>query len=144
MNPLHGSMPEQTGAKPAGKPSNRSFGAVFTAFFIVVGVWPLLRAEPLRHWALATAGAVLAATLLAPGLLTLPNRLWTRFGELLHRVVSPLVLAVMFYLVIAPIGLLMRAVGKDPLRLRIDRNADSYWIRRDPPGPSPDSMKNQF
>ena len=72
------------------------------------------------------------------------NALWFRFGLLLHRVVSPVILALLFFTTVAPVGLLMRAFGKDPLRLKKDRAADSYWILREPPGPSPESMKQQF
>jgi hypothetical protein len=72
------------------------------------------------------------------------NRLWLRFGLLLHKIVSPLVLGIMFFLVITPIGLLMRAVGKDLLRLKFDKRSSSYWIERLPPGPPPESLKDQF
>ncbi len=79
-----------------------------------------------------------------PSLLAPLNRVWTKFGLLLHKVVSPIVLGVMFYLVITPTGLLMRLFGKDPLRLKFDGTAKSYWIPREPPGPKPDSIKDQF
>ena len=72
------------------------------------------------------------------------TRLWHRFGLLLNRLVSPLALALVFYLTVTPTGLIMRALGKDPLRLKRDRDAASYWIMRDPPGPAPDSMPRQF
>jgi hypothetical protein len=82
--------------------------------------------------------------LLRPGLLAPLNRQWTKLGVLLAKVVSPVALGLLFYGVIAPIGIVMRLVGKDPLRLKLDRATDSYWIRRTPPGPQPDSMNNQF
>jgi hypothetical protein len=69
---------------------------------------------------------------------------WTKFGLALHAVVSPVMLGLIFYLCIAPIGFLMRLSGKDPLRLRYEPDADSYWIKRNPPGPRPDSFQNQF
>ena len=72
------------------------------------------------------------------------NRIWTQVGIHLHRIVGTLVLAIVFFLVIAPTGLLMRAVGKDPLRLKFDKSAKSYWIDRAPPGPTAESLKNQF
>jgi hypothetical protein len=77
-------------------------------------------------------------------LLTIPNRLWLGFGMLLHRVTSPVALGIIFYVVVMPTGLLMRAFGKDILRLRHDPAAESYWIKREPPGPKPDSMPHQF
>ena len=72
------------------------------------------------------------------------NRLWLKFGLLLYKVMNPLVLGLLFFVTITPIGLVMRAFGKDFLRLRMDRGAKSYWIEREPPGPPPQSMKNQF
>jgi hypothetical protein len=81
---------------------------------------------------------------LSPAALAPLNRVWTRFGLLLHRIVSPVVLGVMFFVVVTPMGLIMRALGKDPLRLRFDRDARSYWIDRRPPGPAPDTLNNQF
>jgi hypothetical protein len=67
-----------------------------------------------------------------------------RLGMLLHRIVSPIALGIMFFLVITPMGLLMRALGKDPLRLRLRPDEGSYWIDRRPPGPAPETMKDQF
>ena len=72
------------------------------------------------------------------------QQIWTKFGVLLYTIVSPVVLGFLFYVTVTPIALLMRVLGKDPLRLRRDPDAASYWIDRTPPGPSPESMKNQF
>ena len=124
--------------------SNRGFGWVFTAAFFIIGLWPLVHGGELRWWSLITAAVLLLVTLVAPALLALPNRLWLKLGMLLNRVISPVVLWVLFYLVVTPMGALMRKFGKDNLRLS-EKNADgSYWIRRDPPGPKPDSLHNQF
>ena len=117
---------------------------VFAAFFAIVGLLPLVLGGTVRIWALAIAIAFAVAGLLFPSLLAPLARLWARIGAFLHRVVSPIVLGVMFFLVVTPIGLLMRGFGKDPLRLKFDRTAESYWIPREPPGPAPDSLKNQF
>ena len=89
-------------------------------------------------------GIFLLLAALVPGVLAPANRLWTKFGLLLHHIVSPIALGILFFLVVTPTGLLMRLFGKDPLRLRFDPDADSYWIKRDPPGPAADSLKNQF
>ena len=129
---------------PVAGGSDRAFGVVFTVVFTVVGLLPLLGGEPPRHWSLGAAGAVLATALVKPGLLAPFNRVWFRFGLLLHRLVSPVVLALLFYTVVVPTGLIMRALGKDLLGLRRDRGAASYWIHRDPAGPQPESMRNQF
>lgn len=124
--------------------SDRSFGLVFATVFLAVGLWPLGRGGTLRVWALAVAGVFFAAALAGPSLLAPLNRLWTRFGLLLSKVTTPIVMGVLFYLVVTPTGLLMRLFGKDPLRLSRDRVAGSYWIHREPPGPSPETMTNQF
>ncbi len=124
--------------------SNRAFGWVFVAVFAIIGAWPLLSGGALRWWSVITAAVILLITLVAPALLALPNRLWMRFGVLLNRVISPVVLAFLFYAVVTPMGMLMRAFGKDSLRLRRGGADASYWIKRDPPGPKPDSMNHQF
>ena len=124
--------------------SNRAFGWVFVIVFLLIGLSPLLHGGALRWWSLIVSGLVAVVTMAAPRLLTVPNRLWQRFGLLLHRVVSPIVLAIMFYFIITPLGLLMRLFAQDNLRLRRDAAAESYWIKREPPGPRPDSMPHQF
>ena len=124
--------------------SDRSFGIVFTVFFAIIGLLPLLHGRGLRLWALAVSAVFLLLALLVPASLAPANRLWTKFGMLLHHIVSPLALGILFFLVVTPIGLMMRLFGKDPLRLRLDRSASSYWIERTPPGPDADSLKNQF
>ena len=122
--------------------SDRGFGLVFAAVFAIIGFWPLLDAAAPRLWALAIAAAFLGVAWLAPRTLAPLNRLWTRFGLLLARVMNPLVLGLLFYGVVTPMGLAMRALGKDPLRRRFEPEAASYWIARRPPGPAP--MSRQF
>lgn len=124
--------------------SPRGFGSVFTVVFLLVGVWPLLHGGTLRLWALVVAVLIMGVTLVAPALLAWPNRLWLRLGLLLNRIVSPIALAILFYGVVTPIGVLRRVFGTDSLRLRRDAGQESYWINRDPPGPKPDSLNHQF
>jgi len=124
--------------------SNRSFGIVFTIVFLLLGVWPMLYGTGPRWWACGIAILFAVSATLKPSILTVPNRLWLKFGLLLGKIVSPVALAVLFYGAIVPIGLLMRLSGKDPLRLQLEPNSDTYWISRTPPGPKPDSMNNQF
>lgn len=124
--------------------SDRSFGLVFAVVFALVGLAPLRHGAEPRLWALALAVTFLVAALAAPGMLRPLNRLWFRFGLLLHHVVTPVVMGLLFFVVVTPVGLLMRATGKDPLRLRRDSAAASYWIERQPPGPAPASMRQQF
>ena len=111
---------------------------------LILALWPLVHGGALRWWALMASGLVALVTVAAPALLTIPNGLWQRFGLALHRVISPIVLGIMFYMVVTPMALLMRAFAKDLLRLRFDASAESYWIKREPPGPRPDSMPHQF
>jgi hypothetical protein len=124
--------------------SNRNFGLVFTAFFAllaVLGFWRDTGRWPI--W-LALACATLVVTLAVPRVLTPFNWAWSKLGLLLNRIVSPIFLTVLFYGCIAPIGFLMRLSGKDPLRLKFEPEAESYWIKRTPPGPAPQSFKDQF
>jgi len=123
---------------------DRSFGIVFTVVFCIVGAAPLIGGGGIFWWAVGIAGMFLALSLIRPRTLAPLNRLWTKFGLLLHHIVNPIVMGFLFFLVVTPIGLLMRALGKRPLNLEFDREAKSYWIEREPPGPEPESMKQQF
>jgi predicted membrane metal-binding protein len=124
--------------------SDRGFGLVFAGFFGIVTAISLWRHGTTWHWALPLAAAFLLAALIYPKILAPLNRLWLKFGLLLYKVMNPLILGLLFFVTIMPIGLVMRAFGKDFLQLKLDRNAKSYWIERTPPGPPPQSMKNQF
>jgi hypothetical protein len=124
--------------------SDRSFGLVIAAVLLLVGVSPLRHGHTLRWWALAAAGAFAVAAVAKPALLATLNRLWMRLGILLGKIVSPIALGILFYGVLTPVAVVMRLTGKDPLRLKLDPGAESYWIVRKPPGPPPDSMTNQF
>lgn len=124
--------------------SDRSFGLVFAVVFTLIALLPLLAGHSPRWWALAPAALFAAIALVAPRLLHPLNRLWFRFGLLLHHVVTPVMMGLLFFLTVTPVGLLMRACGKDPLRLKRDPAATSYWIAREPPGPTGESMKQQF
>lgn len=124
--------------------SDRNFGLVFAAVFILIGGLPLLHGERIRWWALVASAVFAGVALARPSLLAGLNRLWTRLGVLLSHIVSPIALGVLYYVALTPVGIVMRLTGKDPLRLKRDVGADSYWIPRKPPGPPPDSMTNQF
>ena len=124
--------------------SHRSFGFTLTVVFVALALLPLLSGAPPRWWLLAAAAGVFAVSLVKADLLAPFHRAWYRLGLALHRLVSPVVLAVIYFGVVTPTGLVMRALGKDLLGLRLDRQARSYWIHREPPGPDAESMKNQF
>ena len=121
--------------------TERRFGQVFAVMFAIIGGLMVWRQN--AHWLFAfVASAVfLALALWAPNVLYWPNRLWLALGLLLNKIMQPIVLAVVFYLVVTPIGLMMRLTGKDPLRLKLDKDAKSYWLERDHP---PGSMSKQF
>jgi len=125
--------------------SNRTFGLVFTVVFILVGILPLLYGYPIQLWSLALSGLFLLLTLARPGFLGPLNHWWTHFGLLLHSIVSPITLGALFFGMVTPIGLVMRLIGHDPLRLKFDGNAQSYWIKRASTKESESSsMNNQF
>ena len=130
--------------EPAHGSSDRSFGLVFTAFFLLVGLAPLLHGRGARYWAVAVGAAFLVVALARPGLLHPLNRLWTWFGLLLHKIVNPIVMGMLFFLILTPFGTALRLLGKDPLDREFDRAASSYWILRTPPGPPPGTMSQQF
>ena len=138
---FHEDFGRDDGAKAG---SERSFGVVFAVVFVIIGLLPLWDGGPLRLWALIVAGAFLAAGLFVPVILRPLNRLWFLFGIALHKVMSPLIMGLMFYLTVTPIALIMRMVGKDPHNRRFDPNTKSYWVKRDPPGPAPETMRQQF
>jgi hypothetical protein len=124
--------------------SDRSFGIVFAVVFVLIGLLPLRHGAPIRWWALALALAFGLAALLSPHLLAPLNKLWARVGDLLHRVTTPLIMGILFYVALTPCAAIMRIAGKDPLRLKRRAGAASYWIERRPPGPSPDSLNQAF
>lgn len=124
--------------------SERSFGLVFTIVFAVVGFWPLLYDGAVRVWSLVTAAAFLLAALAVPMALTPLNKLWSAFGLLLGRIVSPVVLLLVYVIAVVPTGFIMRLAGKDPLRRSLDPSVQSYWVHRVPPGKPDATMTRQF
>lgn len=124
--------------------SDRGFGVAFSVVFAVIGLIPLPFGGSPRWWAVGTAGALLLAAVVMPGLLSPLNEVWHKIALLLHRIVSWVALVLLFYGVVTLTGLVMRLLGRDLLSRRFDRNAVSYWIHRAPLGPEPESMRNQF
>lgn len=124
--------------------SERSFGIVFAVVFLVIGGLPLVHGGSVRWWSIAIAVGFLAVALIRPQMLAPLNKLWFRFGLLLHHIVTPLILGFLFFLVVLPTALLVRMFGKDLLRLVKEPNGMSYWIPREQPAPKPGSMSRQF
>lgn len=125
-------------------PSNRSFGALFTIAFGALAGLSWWRGNAGFVWLVAACATFALVTLMRPEWLTPLNRAWMGLAYFLNKLVSPIVLGVLYYCMVTPLGFAMRLAGKDPMRRKFDAAADSYWIARQPPGPPPDSLRNQF
>lgn len=124
--------------------SSRSFGFVFAAVFLIIGLIPLWNGGAPLIWALLLTSVFALLALFLPRTLQPLNVIWFKFGMMLGKIINPIVMLLIYLLTMIPIGLIMRALGKDLLRMKLDRDSDSYWIHRDPPGPAPDSLNDQF
>ena len=120
--------------------SNRSFGIVFSIVFLLIALYPLIHSEEIRFWSIIISLIFLVLGLLKSKILAPLNKLWFKFGIFLGKIISPLIMGIIFFLVVTPIGILMRLLGKDLLNLKHNKNK-SYWI--DKTGPK-SKMRNQF
>ena len=120
--------------------SNRSFGIVFFIVFLLIGLYPLLKNNDIRIWSLIISLIFLILGLLNSKILAPLNKIWFKFGILLGKIASPLIMGIIFFLVVTPIGFIMRLLRKDVLNLKYNKNK-SYWIEKN--GPK-SKMKNQF
>ena len=120
--------------------SNRSFGIVFFIFFLIIGTYPIFFQGELRIWSLIVSIIFLLLGIINSRFLTPLNLLWFKFGMLLGRIVSPIVMGLVFFLVVTPTGIIMRILNKDLLRLK-KKNTKTYWIER---SSIKSDMKNQF
>lgn len=118
-------------------PSDRKFGWTFAAVFFLIGAvyYP---------WLIALAGVLAIVTLTRAEWLSPAKHAWMKLGELLNRIVSPVVMGVIFFGVFTPVALVMRLAGRDALAMRLDKTLPTYWVRRDPPGPADDSFKEPY
>ena len=119
----------------------KSFGILFSVVFLIVSLYPLINSEDIRFWAIIISTIFLLLAFTAPQVLILPNKLWFKFGILLGSIIAPIVMALVYFLTVLPTGLIMRLLGKDLLRQKLDKAAKSYWIER---SELMGSMKNQF
>ena len=134
-------MSEISSHVPTEQSSEKSFGVVFSIVFLIIALYPLITSEGLRIWALVVSIIFFLLAFLAPKILVLPNKLWFKFGLLIGSIVAPIVITLVYFVTVVPTGLIMRLLGKDLLKQKLDKNAKSYWIeRKEPMG----SMKNQF
>ena len=120
--------------------SNRSFGIVFFVVFLLIALYPLTYSEELRIWSVIISLIFLFLGLINSKILTPLNKLWFRFGIFLGKIISPVIMGIIFFLVVTPIGLFMRLLRKDLLNLRYNKKK-SYWIEKN--GPK-SKMKNQY
>ena len=120
--------------------SNRSFGIVFFIFFLIIGTYPIFFHGELRIWLLIVSIIFLLLGIINSRFLTPLNLLWFKFGMLLGRIVSPIVMGLVFFLVVTPTGIIMRLIGKDLLNLK-NKNSKTYWIKKNI---LKSSMRNQF
>ena len=121
-------------------PSNRNFGVVFCIVFMIISLWPLLSQNEIRIWSLTVSIIFLILGLLNSKILTPFNKLWLKFGELLGRTVSPIVMAFVYFIFITPLAIIIRLFGKDLLKTKFSKSL-SYWIKREK---NIGSMKKQF
>ena len=119
--------------------NNITFGILFFIFFVIIGFYPLISNEPIRIWSVIISLVFLIITIIKPNLFTFLNKLWVKFGFLLGKIISPIVMGLVFFFVVTPIGILVRIFKKDFIGLK--RGASSYWINRED---KLQSMKKQF
>ena len=122
-------------------PSNRSFGLLFFIVFLVISLWPLKSQEDLRMWAFILSFVFLVLGFLNSKFLTPLNKLWLKFGFFLGSIVSPIVMGIVFFMVLTPVGLIMRFLGKDLLRISKSKLLSTYWISSEK---QKSTMKKQF
>ena len=120
--------------------SNRSFGIVFFVFFLIISIYPIFLDQDIRLWSLLLSLIFLILGLTKSRILTPLNLLWFKFGMLLGRIVSPIVMGLVFFLVVTPTGLIMRGLKKDLLKLK-KKKSNTYWVNRDQDNTD---MRNQF
>jgi len=113
------------------KSTNRNFGLVFFIVFLLIGFWPLFNENSPRMWSLIISVIFLILGLLNSKILTPLNSLWFKFGEFLGLIISPIVMAAIFFLVVTPTGIIMKILGKDLLKIKFQKNIKSYWIKKE-------------
>ena len=121
--------------------TERNFGLVFATFFMIICLYPVLKDENIRLWALLISIILCCLGLFLPKTLIVPNKLWFKLGLLLGAIVAPIVMGIIFFLTVTPIGIIMRLFGKDIINQKIKKTAKSYWIKRKK---TVSSMKDQF
>jgi hypothetical protein len=122
------------------KENNKSFGILFFIIFLLIALWPLINSQFIRLWALVIASIFLVLGITNSKILTPIKKAWIKLGEILGKIIAPIVMGFIYFIIITPIGLLMRLIGKDVLNLKFNKN-ESYWIKR---AKNLNTMKRQF
>jgi hypothetical protein len=121
-------------------PSNRNFGIVFSIVFLIIAIWPILNQNEIRIWSIIISFIFLILGLINSKFLSPLNKAWFKFGLILGSVIAPIVMGIVFFFVVTPTGLIMKALGKDILGLKRNKN-NTYWLEKDN---SNNNLKNQF
>ena len=122
------------------KSSSKSFGYLFFGIFLALAVWVYVKNQNLNYWLIGTSTVFLVLTLIKSKLLDVLNDLWIKFGELLGKIIAPIVMSIVFFLIVTPIGLVLKIIKKDLLKLKFN-NGKSYWIEKNK---TIESMDKQF
>lgn len=122
------------------KSSSKSFGYLFFGIFLALAVWVYVKNQNLNYWLIGTSTVFLVLTLIKSKLLNVLNDLWIKFGELLGKIIAPIIMSIVFFLIVTPIGLILKIVKKDLLKLKFN-NDKSYWIKKNK---TIESMDKQF
>jgi hypothetical protein len=133
--------------EPTGAGSDRAFGCTVGSILMVIGATKAFvagAAPPIACLIFVVGAVLLLLGIVAPSRLSALNRLWLKVGTAIAKVVNPIILALLFFLVVTPMAFVMRIAGKRPLRLTADRIAATYWIEREPPAGRPSTMRRQF
>ena len=121
-------------------PSNRNFGIVFSIVFLIIAIWPILNQNEIRIWSIIISLIFLILGLINSKFLSPLNKAWFKFGLILGSIIAPIVMGIVFFIVVTPTGLIMKALGKDILGLKKNKN-NTYWLEKDN---SNNNLKNQF
>ena len=120
--------------------SEKNFGYFFFTLFLLISLYPLIKGEKILGWSLICSGFFIGATLFSPSLLKIPNYYWAKFGILLGKIISPIVMLIIYLLGIAPVSVFLKIIRKDILKNNYDESLDTYWIKKE----RIESMRNQF
>lgn len=123
---------------------DRVFGLIFSGIFCVIALFPLLMGGSYRLWALGVAMAWAIPAIAFPAVLAPLNRLWAQFGQIMHKIINPILMGLIFFLTVVPTGIVLKLMGKDPMRRKYDAKASSYWIAREENSLTKESFDNQF